>query len=88
MPGETTYTIPDNVLTAQLEGEAVLLDLETKRYYRLNATAARIWKGLEQSLEPPQIVDVLVDEFDVDAATARAEVDRELAELRTRGLVT
>ena len=88
MAGEQTTKIRDDVLAAHLEGEAVLLDLETKRYYRLNATAARIWKGLEQSLEPPQIVAVLVDEFDVDAATARAEVERALVDLRARGLVT
>ena len=79
--------IRDDVLAAHLEGEAVLLDLRTKHYYRLNATAARIWKGLEQSLEPPQIVDALVDEFAVDAATARTEVDRVLADLGARGLV-
>lgn len=79
--------IRDDVLAAHLEGEAVLLDLETKRYYRLNATAARIWKGLEQSLAPPQIVNVLVDEFAVDAATARTEVDRVLADLGARGLI-
>jgi hypothetical protein len=80
--------IRDDVLAAHLEGEAVLLDLRTKHYFRLNATAARIWKGLEQSLEPPQIVDVLCDEFAVDAATARAEVERALEDLRARGLVT
>jgi hypothetical protein len=83
-----TYLIPDDVLAAHLEGEAVLLDLKTKHYYRLNATAALIWKGLEQALEPPQIVDALVAEFDVDAAIARAEIDRALGDLRARGLVT
>lgn len=80
--------IRDDVLVAHLQGEAVLLDLRTKQYFRLNATAARIWKGLEQSLEPPQIADALVDEFTVDAATARTEVERTLEGLRTRGLVT
>lgn len=76
------------MLTAHLEGEAVLLDLETKRYYRLNATAARIWKGLEQALPPDQIAAALVREFDVDPALARTELDRELGELRAKGLVT
>ncbi len=88
MLGQPTTKIRDDVLAAHLEGEAVLLDLKTKHYYRLNATAARIWKGLEQALEPPQIVDALVDEFAVDAATARAEMDRALEDLRARGLVT
>ena len=85
---QPTTKIRDDVLAAHLEGEAVLLDLQTKRYYRLNATAARIWKGLEQALEPPQIVDALVDEFAVDAATAQADLDRALEDLRARGLVT
>ncbi len=77
----------DDVLTAHLEDEAVLLDLATKRYYRLNATGARIWKGLEQGLAPPQIVDALIAEFDVDPTTAATELDRTLADLRARGLV-
>ncbi|PYO44917.1 MAG: PqqD family protein [Gemmatimonadetes bacterium] len=80
--------IPDHVLAAHLQGEAVLLDLETKRYYRLNETAAHIWKGLEQSLAPDQITDILVAEFDVDPVTARAALDRALEDLRARGLVT
>ncbi|PYO76523.1 MAG: HPr-rel-A system PqqD family protein, partial [Gemmatimonadetes bacterium] len=51
-------------------------------------TAAHIWKGLEQSLAPDQITDILVAEFDVDPVTARAALDRALEDLRARGLVT
>jgi len=82
------YLIPDQVLTAQLEGEAVLLDLQTKSYYRLNATAARIWKGVEDRLEPSQIVNVLMDEFAVARTTAQAETERTLHGLQARGLLT
>jgi hypothetical protein len=38
----TRYTVPEDVLSAHLEGEAVLLNVETKNYYRLNSTASRI----------------------------------------------
>jgi len=82
------YLIPDQVLTAQLEGEAVLLDLQTRSYYRLNATAARIWKGVEDRLEPSQIVNVLMDEFAVARTTAQAETERTLRDLQARGLLT
>ena len=81
------HIIADDVLTAHLEGEAVLLDLRTKQYYQLNETAARIWQGLEQGLEPPRIVDALVEKFTVDAATARREMERVIDDLRSRGLV-
>jgi hypothetical protein len=87
MPGEMTYRIPDDVLTAQLEGEAVLLDLQTKSYYRLNATAARIWKGVEDRLEPSQIVNVLMKEFAVRKKTAQAATERTLRDLCARGLL-
>ena len=82
-----TYLIPDDVLTAHLAGEAVLLNLRTKQYYQLNATAAVIWTSLEQALEPPRIVDALVEEFAVDPATAEAEMERVIEDLRARGLV-
>ncbi len=84
---DRSYSIGEDVLAAHLEGEAVLLDFKTKRYYRLNATGAAIWQGLEQRLEPAAIVDSLVEQFDVDAAVARPEVTRLLAELQAQGLL-
>ena len=83
-----SHIIPDDVLTAHLEGEAVLLDLQTKSYYRLNATAARIWKGVEDRLDPGQIVSALVEEFAVERETAQAETERTLRDLHGRGLLT
>ena len=79
--------IREDILTAQLAGEAVLLDLRTKRYFRLNATAARVWKGLEDGLHPSQIVDALVQEFMVDRVTAEAGTARALDDFRMRGLI-
>ena len=81
------YAVSKDVLTAHLEGEAVLLHLETKQYYRLNETAAAIWRGLEGGLDPADIVGRLVKDFEIDAATAEAEVERVLGDLRERGLL-
>ena len=88
MPEQAPSRIRDDILTAQLQGEAVLLDLQTKRYYRLNATGARIWKGVQDLLPPHEIVDALVREFEVDRATAQAETERALEDLRAQGLIT
>lgn len=81
------YAVPDEVLTAHLEGEAVLLHMDTKNYFRLNATAALLWKGLERGHDREQLLDGLLAEFEVDRPTASAELDRLLAELAARGLV-
>lgn len=87
MEAASRYAVPDEVLTAHLEGEAVLLHMDTKNYFRLNATAALLWKGLERGLEREQLLDSLLAEFEVDRPTAAAELDRLLAELAARGLV-
>ena len=86
-PPPSTPRVSPDVLTAHLEGEAVLLHLETKQYYRLNETGAAIWKALERGLDPPGIVAALTGEFDVTADVARAEVARVVTELLERGLL-
>lgn len=80
-------TVSEDVLTAHLADEAVLLDMETKNYYRLNATAAEVWKGLEKGLDRQAILDGLLSRYEVDEPTAAAEVDALLAALGERRLV-
>jgi hypothetical protein len=87
MEDASRYAVPDEVLTAHLEGEAVLLHMDTKNYFRLNATAALLWKGLERGLEREQLLDDLLAQFEVDRTTAAAELDRLLGELSARGLL-
>jgi hypothetical protein len=82
------YDVPADVLSAHLEGEAVLLNVDTKNYYRLNDTAARVFQGLERGLDRDALVDDLCATFDVERETAAEELDRLLADLADRGLVT
>lgn len=81
------FAIPDDVLTAHLSGEAVLLHIGTKRYYQLNATGACIWRGLEQGLTSEAIVDELCRRFDVTRPEAERAFARHVADLRDRDLV-
>jgi len=81
------YTVPADVLAAHLEGEAVLLNMDTKDYFRLNATAACVWKGLERGLDHQALVDELLKNFEVEPADAAGELDRLLEELEQRRLI-
>jgi hypothetical protein len=84
---EKSYAIPPDVLVAHLRGEAVLLNMETKRYYRLNDTAASIWRALEAHERVPGIVNLLCQEFEVSQDEARRETDRVVKSLVDRGLL-
>ena len=74
-------------MAAHLEEEAVLLDMASKRYFRLNATGAAIWKGLEEGLDRETLVARLLAEFEVSAADAAAAVDAIVEQFRAKGLV-
>ena len=76
------------VIVAHLDGEAVLLHLGTKRYFRLNDTAAAIWRGVEEGADAPAIVGRLLREFDVPPQEAEREVARVLTALEDDALVS
>ena len=80
-------TVSQDVLTAHLPGEAVLLDMDTKNYYRLNATAAHVWRLLERGAGRDEILASLLATFEVDGDTAAAGLDSLIGELRSRRLV-
>lgn len=81
-------TPSSDVLVAHLAGEAVLLNLSDKRYYRLNETAAFIWKALERGEKRDQLVGSIVSEYDVDATTASNQVTEVIRDLVNKGLVS
>lgn len=77
----------DGVLVKELDGEAVLLDLQSETYFGLNATALRMWRELTSS---PTIADALrnlAGHYDADAAAVEQDVLELLDELESRGLV-
>jgi hypothetical protein len=79
--------IPPEVLAAHLGDEAVLLDLDAKRYYRLNESAAVVFRALEAGEGRDGAIRQLVAAFEVDEAEAASAVDALLVDLAKRGLV-
>ena len=80
-------TIPSEVLAAHLGDEAVLLDLNAKRYYRLNESAAVVFRALENGEGRHGAIRRLVATFEVTESDAARAVDALLADLAARGLV-
>ncbi len=90
-PPATPRPHPD-IVSRSIGGEMVLVpvrgergDLET--LYRLDAVGAFIWKRLAGGAEVDEVVADLVDGWEVDAETARADLGRFLGELREAGLL-
>ncbi len=68
--------------------EACTETANLSRVYSLNETAACMWQRLSGGdATRPDLVDGLVGGFEVDAATAARDVERQLAEWRSFGLI-
>jgi hypothetical protein len=77
-----------NVLVAHLEGYAVLLDLGSKDYFRLNETGALIWRAIERGETRESVVGELVAAFDVTTDDAGRAIDALVADLTQRELIS
>jgi hypothetical protein len=79
--------ISDNVLFQQIDQEMVLLDLESGEYYGLNEVGARIWTLLLEGKSLAQVLDTMVEEFEVTPEHLRGDIQRFLILMRDRGLI-
>lgn len=84
---DPTYETTEDVLSTDYEDEAVIVHLESKRCFRLNDTAAAIWRGIAEGMARSAILARIEEAYDVDRDTAGAEIDRMLDELMERRLI-
>lgn len=68
------------------DGDGVLVDLETKRYYQLNETAMMVWNGLETGRSVAEIADRLTSTFEVEQERAVSSVERILQKFQSLNL--
>ena len=77
---------PD-LITADADGESIVLNSNTGMFFQLNVSAARIWDLLETGQRLPGLVTAMTARFEIDPAQCRAEIVTMLEDLRERGLV-
>jgi len=86
-PETVLHPHPSLVFTQLDDTEAVLLHLDTKRYYTLNETGTRIWELLQQSRSAQEIALALQDNYAVTDEEALPLLLAFVDELQQEGLV-
>ena len=80
-------SVPEHVLFRELDGESVLLNLESECYLGLDEVGTRMWAALTTSASVQAAFEELMDEYDVDAERLRSDLTRFIGELMEQGLV-
>ena len=79
--------VPDFVLFRELDGEAVLLNLNDESYFGLDDVGTRMWSVLQESLTIADAFERLRAEYDVDAGQLQGDLIELIQTLAAHGLV-
>ena len=76
-----------NQVACELDGETVLMHIDTGEYFGCDEIGSRIWKLLEEPRSVSAICDVLQQEFDVQRQPCEQDVLAFLKELASESLI-
>ena len=84
---DTKLSIPPQVMSRLVGDETVLLDLASGIYFGVDGVAQRIWESVAEGDTLGQAAEAVAREFEVDDATAQADVIEFARSLVDRGLL-
>ncbi len=79
--------IPPQVLINQIDGEMVILDLESGTYFGLNPVGAQIWHFLSEGKTLAETCRAMLDKYEVSPDEIERDVVNLTSELLARKLV-
>ncbi|HYD69826.1 PqqD family protein [Azospirillum sp.] len=77
-----------DVLSAEVDGEAVLMSIEKGCYFGLDDIGSDVWRRLEEPVGIAALAASLADDYDGDPAVIERDVIALLSDMAANGLVT
>jgi hypothetical protein len=85
---EKVYSRNNDFVFNEVDGELVMMNLENGAYVSLNETGKSIWNILETPKNINEIVELLLQEFEVSAEICTKEVNDFLLKMLDKNVVT
>jgi hypothetical protein len=81
-------TLSPEVISQEVSGETVLLDLDSENYFGLDEVGTRIWQLIKETNDLAAIYQTLLAEYDVSEERLQQDLDTLLGEITKLGLAT
>jgi len=83
-----TYIKRNNeVFASHIDDEVVMMNIQSGKYYGMDTIGSRIWELINEKIQVQQVVDQLLDEYDVSEEQCKNDVLEFLDELNENKLV-
>ena len=79
--------IKSTTLFRELDGETVLVDIDSGTYFGLDEVGTFIWNQIDEGLAIADIPARITEAFEVEEDVARTDLDTFLQQLLEKGLV-
>ncbi|MCR4902020.1 MAG: PqqD family peptide modification chaperone [Butyrivibrio sp.] len=85
---ESVVLISKNASTSEIDGEKIMIDFETGKYFMIKGVGNDIWDRIQSEIKVSDLVASLLKEYDVDEKTCFDEVLSFLNKLNEYGFLT
>jgi len=79
--------ISPDVLSQEVCGETVLLDLKNESYFGLDEVGTRIWQLLQEKGDTDYVSEKILEEYDVQEDQLRNDIEGLIGKLVEEGLI-
>jgi len=88
-PLSLTTTIKRNpeLISSDVDGEKVMMNVENGEYFGLDSVGSRIWELIEKPTEVDKLIESLLKEFEVDRKECEADTLEFLNQLLEKKLL-
>lgn len=76
-----------DVVSCDLGGETAMLDMKEGVYYGLNEIGTVIWELIQKPITLLEIIDKILEEYEVDEETCYADTVELIKEMEKNGLI-
>lgn len=83
----STIVRSSNQVSTDVDGEAVILGLQSEEYFSLKDVGTRIWDMIQEPKTVKEILDLLLNEYDVEPEYCERDLLALLQELADEGLI-
>ena len=77
----------DTVFAQEVDGEMVLLDMNSENYFGLDDVGTDIWKAIEEKKVLKEVLKTLLEQYDVEEEVLKNDLVTFVEKLQERGLV-
>ena len=80
-------TFADTVFAQEVDGEMVLLDMNSENYFGLDEVGTAIWQAMQEKESLKEVFEVLLEQYEVEEDVLKKDLIDFVEKLKESGLL-